>query len=47
MFCADVVRAALDLPPDWDPMGAVGVGHAAGAPRDRPPRDPTEFIETR
>lgn len=47
MFCADVVREALDLPADWDPMGAVGVGHAAAPPRDRPPRDPAAFIQTR
>jgi coenzyme F420-0:L-glutamate ligase / coenzyme F420-1:gamma-L-glutamate ligase len=47
MFCADVVRDALDLPANWDPMGAVGVGHAAAPPRDRPPRDPDDFIEIR
>ncbi|MDN3355516.1 coenzyme F420-0:L-glutamate ligase [Actinomadura sp. DC4] len=47
MFCADVVREALDLPPNWDPMGAVGIGHAAAPPRDRPPRDPDDFIELR
>lgn len=47
MFCADVVREALDLPPDWDPMGAVGIGHAAAPPRDRPPRNPDDFISIR
>jgi coenzyme F420-0:L-glutamate ligase/coenzyme F420-1:gamma-L-glutamate ligase len=47
MFCADVVREALDLPANWDPMGAVGIGHAAAPPRDRPPRDPDDFIELR
>ncbi len=47
MFCPDVVRAALGLPAEWDPMGAVGVGHAARLPADRPPRDPAAFIETR
>jgi coenzyme F420-0:L-glutamate ligase/coenzyme F420-1:gamma-L-glutamate ligase len=47
LFCADVVREALDLPAGWDPMGAVGVGHAAAPPRDRPPRDPDDFIELR
>ncbi|HZE33193.1 MAG TPA: coenzyme F420-0:L-glutamate ligase [Actinoallomurus sp.] len=47
MFCADVVRDALDLPANWDPMGAVGIGHAAAPPRDRPPRDPDDFIELR
>jgi coenzyme F420-0:L-glutamate ligase/coenzyme F420-1:gamma-L-glutamate ligase len=47
MFCRDVVREALDLPDEWDPMGAVGVGHAAAPPRDRPPRSPDAFIEVR
>ncbi|MGH3376944.1 MAG: coenzyme F420-0:L-glutamate ligase [Actinoallomurus sp.] len=47
MFCADAVREALNLPPNWDPMGAVGIGHAAAPPRDRPPRDPDDFIELR
>ena len=47
MFCPDVVRRELDLPGDWDPMGAVAVGHAAAPPRDRPPRDPSDFVVTR
>jgi coenzyme F420-0:L-glutamate ligase/coenzyme F420-1:gamma-L-glutamate ligase len=44
MFCRDVVREVLGLPQDWDPMGAVAVGHAAGAPRQRPPRTAESFI---
>lgn len=47
LFCSDVVREALDLPPTWDPMGTVAIGHPAAAPRDRPPRTPTTFILTR
>ncbi|TMR05589.1 coenzyme F420-0:L-glutamate ligase [Actinomadura soli] len=47
MFCRDVVRASLDLPGGWDPMGAVGVGHPAAPPRERPPRSPDDFIEIR
>jgi coenzyme F420-0:L-glutamate ligase/coenzyme F420-1:gamma-L-glutamate ligase len=47
MFCRDVVREALDLPDEWDPMGAVGVGHPAAPPRDRPPRTPDAFFEVR
>ncbi|MEZ0074961.1 coenzyme F420-0:L-glutamate ligase [Planotetraspora sp. GP83] len=47
MFCRDVVRKVLDLPPTWDPMGAVAIGHPAGPPRDRPQRDAADFIVTR
>lgn len=47
MFCRDVVRDVLDLPDEWDPMGAVGVGHAAAPPRERPPRSADAFIEVR
>ncbi|MEU3888179.1 coenzyme F420-0:L-glutamate ligase [Streptomyces sp. NPDC029041] len=47
MFCRDVVREALDLPADWDPMGAVAVGHPDGEPRPRPERDAGAFIEVR
>ncbi|CAL9457912.1 coenzyme F420-0:L-glutamate ligase [Streptomyces sp. DH-12] len=47
MFCRDVVRQVLGLPADWDPMGAVAVGHPAEEPRPRPERDATRFIEVR
>ncbi|WP_031080848.1 coenzyme F420-0:L-glutamate ligase [Streptomyces sp. NRRL WC-3549] len=47
MFCRDVVREVLDLPDAWDPLGAVAVGHAAGAPRERAPRDPEAFLTVR
>lgn len=47
MFCRDVVREVLGLPEDWDPMGAVAVGHAAQPPRERPSRSAADFIEVR
>jgi coenzyme F420-0:L-glutamate ligase/coenzyme F420-1:gamma-L-glutamate ligase len=47
MFCRDVVREVLGLPADWDPMGAVAVGHPAEEPRLRPERDAGAFIEVR
>jgi coenzyme F420-0:L-glutamate ligase / coenzyme F420-1:gamma-L-glutamate ligase len=47
LFCQDVTVRALSLPPDWLPMGAVAVGHPAGSPRERPPRDPADFLLTR
>ncbi|MER5890997.1 coenzyme F420-0:L-glutamate ligase [Streptomyces sp. NPDC001941] len=47
MFCRDVVREVLGLPADWDPMGAVAVGHAAAPPKERPVRDAAAFTEVR
>ena len=44
LFCGDVVRAALGLPDDWQPMGAVALGYAARSPVERPLRDPMDFI---
>ncbi|MFJ3903428.1 coenzyme F420-0:L-glutamate ligase [Streptomyces sp. NPDC090025] len=47
MFCRDVVREVLDLPADWDPMGAVAVGRAAGAPKERAERGVDGFVAVR
>jgi coenzyme F420-0:L-glutamate ligase/coenzyme F420-1:gamma-L-glutamate ligase len=47
LFCSDVVRSALDLPDDWDPMGAVAVGFPAVEPPVREPRAVREFLVER
>ena len=47
MFCRDTVREVLELPADWDPMGAVAVGRPADVPPDRPARGPEAFITVR
>jgi coenzyme F420-0:L-glutamate ligase/coenzyme F420-1:gamma-L-glutamate ligase len=43
LFCQDVVRGELELPPDWEPMGAVAIGRAADPPAERPVRDPSDY----
>jgi coenzyme F420-0:L-glutamate ligase/coenzyme F420-1:gamma-L-glutamate ligase len=47
MFCKPVVRDVLDLPGDWDPMGAVAIGRAAQPAATRPPRDADAFTVDR
>jgi coenzyme F420-0:L-glutamate ligase/coenzyme F420-1:gamma-L-glutamate ligase len=47
LFCREVAMQALGLPADWEPMGAIGVGHAAAPAPDRSPRDPDEFTVRR
>jgi dehydro coenzyme F420 reductase / coenzyme F420-0:L-glutamate ligase / coenzyme F420-1:gamma-L-glutamate ligase len=47
LFCGPVAAAALDLPAGWEPMGAVGVGHAAASPAPRPDRDANDVIVIR
>ena len=46
LFCQEVTARSLGLPAGWEPMGAVGVGHAAAAPSPRPERDPDRFVVT-
>ncbi len=44
MFRRDVTRSVLDVPADWDPMGAVAIGYAAQQPPKRPPRPVDAFV---
>ncbi|WP_327246024.1 coenzyme F420-0:L-glutamate ligase [Streptomyces sp. NBC_01320] len=47
MFCRDVVREVLDLPAEWDPLGAVAVGRPAVAPVARAERGAEGFVAVR
>ena len=44
LFCPQVAIDTLGLPPDWEPMGAVGVGHPAAPASPRPDRDVSAFV---
>jgi coenzyme F420-0:L-glutamate ligase / coenzyme F420-1:gamma-L-glutamate ligase len=46
LFCQQAAAGSLGLPEGWEPMGAVGVGHAAAKPPPRPERDPGRFVVT-
>ncbi|CAN5119304.1 coenzyme F420-0:L-glutamate ligase [soil metagenome] len=39
IFAPDLVRSRLDLPGDWNPMGAIAIGYPA---QDTGPRDPAD-----
>jgi coenzyme F420-0:L-glutamate ligase/coenzyme F420-1:gamma-L-glutamate ligase len=47
LFCQEVAASALALPPGWRPMGAIAIGHAAGSPPARPPRNEESFTVVR
>ena len=44
IFCRPTVRAVLELPQHWDPMGCVAVGHPAAAAPERPARAVDGFL---
>ncbi|MGH3871848.1 MAG: coenzyme F420-0:L-glutamate ligase [Pseudonocardiaceae bacterium] len=47
LFCPDLVRAELALPPDWRPLGAIAVGYPAEPLQPRCPRDPDDGLVLR
>ena len=44
IFAADLVRAELDLPSDWEPLGAIAIGYAADGPAQPRPPVPTDGL---
>ncbi len=42
IFAADLVRAELELPTDWEPLGAIAIGYAS---EDTGPRDPVAVTD--
>jgi coenzyme F420-0:L-glutamate ligase / coenzyme F420-1:gamma-L-glutamate ligase len=46
LFCQDVAARAMGVPAGWLPMGAIGIGHPAAPPPERPCRDPADFTLT-
>jgi coenzyme F420-0:L-glutamate ligase/coenzyme F420-1:gamma-L-glutamate ligase len=39
IFAAELVRAELELPGEWEPLGAIAIGYASEAARASGPRD--------
>jgi coenzyme F420-0:L-glutamate ligase/coenzyme F420-1:gamma-L-glutamate ligase len=44
IFAAGIVRETLGLQADWEPLGAVAIGHPAGAVAAREPNAPGEGL---
>ncbi len=44
VFCPEVVRRELTLPDDWQPLGAIAIGHPDGSTPPRPARPVNEFL---
>ncbi|BBY54771.1 coenzyme F420-0:L-glutamate ligase [Mycobacterium koreense] len=48
IFAADIVRAELDLPPQWEPMGAIAIGYPGdGLAGPRPPATVADLLVLR
>jgi coenzyme F420-0:L-glutamate ligase/coenzyme F420-1:gamma-L-glutamate ligase len=44
IFAQDLVRTELELPADWEPLGAVAIGHPAGPAGPRGPVPTTDLL---
>jgi coenzyme F420-0:L-glutamate ligase/coenzyme F420-1:gamma-L-glutamate ligase len=44
IFAAELVRAELELPPDWEPLGAIAIGYAAQPAELRDPVNPGDLL---
>ncbi|MEB3982254.1 coenzyme F420-0:L-glutamate ligase [Mycobacterium sp. 663a-19] len=44
IFAADLVRAELQLPPDWEPLGAIAIGYPAEPAGLREPADAGDLL---
>jgi coenzyme F420-0:L-glutamate ligase / coenzyme F420-1:gamma-L-glutamate ligase len=40
IFAADLVRDVLDLPGDWEPLGAIAIGYPEDGTVGTHPKDP-------
>ncbi|BCI80435.1 coenzyme F420-0:L-glutamate ligase [Mycobacterium sp. SMC-18] len=45
IFAGDIVRAELELPGDWEPLGAIAIGHFPESDEPRRPRPPVPTDE--
>ncbi|OBF60769.1 coenzyme F420-0:L-glutamate ligase [Mycobacterium sp. 852002-50816_SCH5313054-b] len=44
IFAAELVRAELELPADWEPLGAIAIGYAEDRPGSRDAADPGDLL---
>ena len=44
IFAGDIVRAELELPADWEPLGAIALGYPAAEPELRVAAPTDEWV---